>query len=408
MRRIYFLILLLLLSLLFFFLFRNIVKTLKDREMIMRKLETPHRSKTDTLAFSLKRGETFHSLLSRIPYLTDSQRANIFLTLTRAGLNFRTLKTGETLLLYLKHSPNQTLSKIDYKKNPETIYRLSLDSSGITLASVYQKRETKLEVVRDSISSSLYQSLLKISKSPELAINYAEIFEWDIDFFSEVQKGDSFFFLVEKKYADDKFIGYGRILLSIYKGKVGNFYGVWFQGDYYNLAGIALKKAFLKSPLRYSYIASRFSKRRYHPILRIVRPHRGVDYAAPTGTPVAALGDGVVTFSGWKGGYGKLVVIRHPNNYVTKYGHLSRIKTRIRPGYRVRQGEIIGYVGRTGLATGPHLHFEVLVGNSWVNPLKLSAPPKGPVPAELRPQFIALRDSLLQLISNINPEINPK
>jgi murein DD-endopeptidase MepM/ murein hydrolase activator NlpD len=262
----------------------------------------------------------------------------------------------------------------------------------------YQRKEVKTERVKGKIASSLYESILRIGEKGELAVRFAEILEWDIDFWSDVQTEDSFQILVEKVYVDSKPVRYGKIYLVNYSGKIGNFYGINFNGNYYDREGKSLRRAFLKSPLRYSYISSYFSRARFHPILRVIRPHRGVDYVAPTGTPVSALGAGTVTFAGWRGGYGKLVVIRHPNGYVTKYGHLSRIRKGIYPGKNVRQGELIGYVGATGLATGPHLHFEVLKDNSWVNPLKLSSPPQEPVPPESMAHFIAFRDSLLKLV----------
>jgi len=156
-----------------------------------------------------------------------------------------------------------------------------------------------------------------------------------------------------------------------------------------------VRKAFLKSPLNYRRISSRFSYRRFHPIFKKYRPHLGVDYAAPRGTPVVASGDGVVTYAGWRRGFGKLVEIRHPNGFVTTYGHLSRIARKIRPGVRVKQKELIGYVGSTGTSTGPHLDYRVKANGRYVNPLRMVAPPVRPVRKENLKDFQIQRDNLL-------------
>jgi len=360
--------------------------------MILKRLELEKIIKTDTTFYVLKRGETIASLLSRIPFLTPELRKNVLDGLSLCGLDFNALKEGESCFLCRK---GEILLSFTYCQNEERIFQIFFPQG---VAMPYQRKEVKTERVKGKIASSLYESILRIGEKGELAVRFAEILEWDIDFWSDVQTEDSFQILVEKIYVDSKPVRYGKIYLVNYSGKIGNFYGINFNGNYYDREGKSLRRAFLKSPLRYSYISSYFSRARFHPILRVIRPHRGVDYVAPTGTPVSALGAGTVTFAGWRGGYGKLVVIRHPNGYVTKYGHLSRIRKGIYPGKNVRQGELIGYVGATGLATGPHLHFEVLKDNSWVNPLKLSSPPQEPVPPESMAHFIAFRDSLLKLV----------
>ncbi|MEO0116441.1 MAG: M23 family metallopeptidase [candidate division WOR-3 bacterium] len=379
------------------FLLLRIGKKIREREKVLKDLEKETIFlRVDTLRYGLKKNETIDNILQKVSILSQQERELIRKGLRESGLNFFTLKEGETLLFYQRDS--QILS-VDYRKDFLRTFRVYL--SPLRSAMVYKKRESRLEVVRGAVTSSLYESVLKIGEKPELAVRFAEILEWDIDFWTEVSTGDSFIILTEKVYGGDQFFSYGDLWLAIFKGRVGNYFGVKFGGEYYDLKGRALRRAFLKSPLRFSHISSYFSRARRHPILKIIRPHRGVDYCAPTGTPVSALGDGVVTFAGWCGGYGRLVVIRHPNSYITKYGHLLRIKKGIRVGRRVKQGEVIGYVGSSGLATGPHLHFEVLKDGSWVNPLKIASPPSSPVPPELMAQFQAHTDSLCQILSSL-------
>jgi murein DD-endopeptidase MepM/ murein hydrolase activator NlpD len=219
-----------------------------------------------------------------------------------------------------------------------------------------------------------------------------------VDFFSEVQPGDSFLIAFERKYADTAFVGYGSILAARYSGQVGTFDAYRFTDadghtDYYNDAGQSLRKTFLKTPLRFSRVSSFFGRRR-HPIRRVMRQHYGVDYVAPKGTPVDCVADGRVISAGWSGGYGRLVVVGHADGYETRYGHLSGFGKGIRSGTAVTQGQVIGYVGSTGLSTGPHLHYEVRKNGSATNPLRLNPPRAAPVRLACQRRFASCRDSL--------------
>jgi murein DD-endopeptidase MepM/ murein hydrolase activator NlpD len=238
-----------------------------------------------------------------------------------------------------------------------------------------------------------------------LIYRFADIFGWEIDFTTETQKGDSFFLMLEKSYCDSILIGYSSIPIVRYKGEIGDYYGVYFldrdgYDDYYNRNGESLRKSLLKSPLKYSHISSYFTKNRYHPILKRWRPHHGLDYSAPTGTPVSSIGDGTVTYKGWKGGYGNLVEIRHKNGFKTRYGHLSRFAKGINSGGRVKMGEIIGYVGSTGLSTGPHLHFEMHKDGTPINPIKVKLPRAPSVKTAYLKEFKAQGDSLAALLQS--------
>lgn len=379
-----------------------------------RKIPTDSKTALmQTRVYSPQTGDIFTSVLKRanVPQIINDR---IIRLLHQIKFDFTTIKASDSIKLYYR---NDTLEKMEYKKNYATVYCFdNLTSGNVTVAMLFKEIKTEVTVVKGEIASSLYESMLAIGEKPMLCANYADILAWEIDFFTETQKGDSFFILVEKKFDDTHPMGnrpltkdrdiqrypvaYGKILAVRYKGKVGDFSGFYFidpkgYRDYYDQQGKSLRKAFLKSPMRYSYISSYFSRARHHPILKIVRPHHGIDYVAPTGTPVSAIGDGVITFVGWRGGYGRLVEIVHSQRFKSRYGHLSRFGSGIKTGRRIGQGQIVGYVGSTGLATGPHLHFELLQNGNWVNPLKIIPPRSEPVKPEYFSEFLRCRDSLL-------------
>jgi murein DD-endopeptidase MepM/ murein hydrolase activator NlpD len=261
-----------------------------------------------------------------------------------------------------------------------------------------------IKSIQGEIGSSLWESMIDKCQNPELILKFAEVFEWEIDFLTEPQRGDSFRLIFEEYTRDGNFVKYGDILAAEYSSGKHASQAVIYQTpdgrkDWYEPSGKSVRKAFLKSPLNYRRISSYFSYARYHPILKIYRPHYGVDYAAPTGTPVVASADGVVTYAGWRGGLGKAVEIRHANGFVTSYGHLSGIARGIRSGARVKQKDLIGYVGSTGLATGPHLDYRIKVNGRFVNPLKMVSPPVEPVKPEYLADFKAQRDNLLYALN---------
>jgi murein DD-endopeptidase MepM/ murein hydrolase activator NlpD len=212
----------------------------------------------------------------------------------------------------------------------------------------------------------------------------SDVYAWTIDFYG-LQKGDHFKVIYEELYVDSAYIGTARILASEFTSSGKDFYAFYFEQDsirgYFDDVANSMRKSFLKAPLKFSRISSRFSGARMHPVLRIVRPHFGVDYAAPRGTPVVALGDGKITETNWKGGYGRFISIRHNSVYTTTYAHLSGYGKGIKPGVSVKQGDLIGYVGMSGLATGPHLDFRVYRNGSPTDPLKLESPAAKPVDA---------------------------
>ncbi|MBW2622888.1 MAG: M23 family metallopeptidase, partial [Deltaproteobacteria bacterium] len=227
---------------------------------------------------------------------------------------------------------------------------------------------------------------------PEVVLNFSDIFAYDIDFFTDIQTGDRFSIFYELKYLQGNLVGSGRILAAEFINNGKKLEAYYFEkspgkGGYYDAEGRSLRKMFLKSPLRFRRISSYFSRSRYHPILKICRPHLGIDYAAPPGTPVETVADGKVTFKGWNGGYGRFVKIKHNRAYTTTYGHLSRYAKGLKKGKRVKQGDLIGYVGSSGLSTGPHLDYRMVKNGKFINPLALNLEPAPPIEASQRSRF---------------------
>ena len=260
-------------------------------------------------------------------------------------------------------------------------------------------------VAHGVITSSLFGAVSDAGEADQLAVDLAEIFVWDVDFNTELRRGDSFRVAVEKLYLDDRFVRYGRVLSAELVRGERVVRALWFDSrsgaGYYTPEGNPMRKAFLRSPLKFNRVSSGFTHARFHPILKRVRPHLGVDYAAPVGTPVRASGDGIVTLAGWDGGYGKTVRIRHPNGYQTLYGHLSRID--VKRGQRVAQKEIIGAVGTTGLSTGPHLDYRMIKNGTFIDPRKLKSPAAEPILASERGAFEAERWKQLAFLGSSAP-----
>lgn len=306
----------------------------------------------------------------------------------------------------LKYNPEGKVTEFIYKPNPIDIYCIDVPTSNLEDLKV-TKEEVCTEIVwlGGKIEYSLYESMMECADSPQLALQLAEIFAWQIDFLTECREGDTFNILVEKQYRGD-FYRWGKILAARYEGEfLSEHTAILFEDpaghiDYYTEEGKSLRKAFLRAPLNYKYISSYFSKNRLHPILRIWRPHLAIDYAAPTGTPISTIGDGTLIYVGWKSGYGNYIEVRHPNNYVSAYGHLSRFAKGLKRGQKVKQGEIIGYVGATGLATGSHLDFSISKNGERVDFLKIKLPAAFSVDPQYFTQYNQVKNKLLSDLKN--------
>ena len=326
-------------------------------------------------------------------------------------LDVRKIVAGNLYHAYTNSDSANSLVYFVYEKTPRQFVVFDLKDS----INVYEsEKEVSVKESRKSaiIDQSLYVSLMNSDASPELAIKLSQIFAWQIDFY-HLQKGDYFKVIYDELYVDDKFFAIGKINAAYFSHSGKDFFAVPFTQDsvfqYFDEEGNSLRKAFLKAPLEFGRISSRYSKSRLHPVLKTRRPHLGVDYAAPIGTPIRTTGDGIVVEAGYSSGAGKFIKIRHNSVYTTMYLHLSKYAKGIKRGAGVKQGQVIGYVGSTGLSTGPHLDYRFFINGSPVDPLKVELPPSHPIKDELKAQYEIQRDSVLKLLDKvvINPSEKP-
>jgi len=372
---------------------------------------------TTTVTDQVRRGDTFSGLLVR-NHLGLQDVARVLDINRRLSLfSPRSLRPGQELTL--TRDDYGRLVRLSYRISAEETYVFESRNDSLVAWQVPVEREVRLRKFEGDIETTFHDAIHRAGGDTRLSAKVADIFAYDVDFLTEVHKGDRFSILVEERFADGQPVGYGEVLYGRYEGSKARTSAVWFasskapsKGGYYDLKGQALRKVFLKSPLNYRRISSTFNKSRYHPILKRYRPHHGVDYAAAEGTPVVAVADGTIEFAGWKGGYGRMLQVKHAGKRGSLYGHLSRLAKGMTRGARVSQGEVIGYVGKTGLATGPHLHFELHENGRQVNPLTLKNVPAEPIPASQQPEFQAYARGLeeldrLMLAGQVLPEFNP-
>lgn len=351
---------------------------------------------------SLKRGESLSVSLRRqgissaTVHLVASELSRIF--------DFRQARPGDRYRL--SQDPQGLVLGFRYVVSPEKSFVLEWDGDQYQVRAESAPLQAQLSKVTGTVHSSLYEAVVALGEKTQLANDFAEIFAWDIDFSRNVRPGDDFQILFERLYRTDEdgqqvYVKPGRILAARYRGGVGEYEAVYFaadddsEGGYYRPDGAAIERAFLKAPLEFSRISSSFSLARRHPILKVVRPHRGIDYAAQPGTPVWSVADGTIIFRGRAGASGNLVKVKHRNGYVSYYAHLSRFEPGLKVGDSVDQKQLIGYVGQTGLATGPHVCFRVQQNGRYVNPLDISSPAGDPIDRTRWAEFSSRRDLLL-------------
>ncbi|HET8808586.1 MAG TPA: peptidoglycan DD-metalloendopeptidase family protein [Methylophaga sp.] len=301
-------------------------------------------------------------------------------------------------------SPN--LIALELRLNPIKTLSLSAVEEGF-VAEIHEREiEKRQQIVGGEIKSSLFVDGQKAGMSDKLIMEMAHIFGWDIDFALDLREGDSFKVIYNENYLDGDKIGDGEILAAEFTNRGKSFRAIRFtdsegHSQYFTPEGASMRKAFTRTPVPISRISSGFNPNRKHPVLKTNRPHRGVDYAAATGTPILATGDGKVSFVGNKGGYGRTVILSHGGRYTTLFAHMSRYKSGIKPGQRVSQGDVIGYIGSSGLATGPHLHYEFRVHGVHKNPLTVELPKAEALPEQYRQQFASVAEPLMARLNNV-------
>jgi murein DD-endopeptidase MepM/ murein hydrolase activator NlpD len=349
------------------------------------------------IADTLSKGESLYtSLVSSGLEAYDVVRV---LDVLGKEVNLRSCKPGDSYTADL--GPDSSIASLCYRKGLTEVFVVDRDSAGY----VVNKEEIPIVVVtrrvEGALETSLWEAFLGIGEDPQIALKLADVLAWEIDFVTDPRAGDSFTMIFEELYCEGRKIGLGDVIGAAYVNQGEEHLAFGFPDEdgkmqHYDYDGNSVKRVFLKSPLNYRRISSYFTNRRFHPILKIYRPHYGVDYAAPTGTPVVTIGDGRVVSAGWNGGFGNYVEIRHNHVYSSSYGHLSRYGKGVRKGARVSQGQVIGYVGATGLATGPHLDFRVKKYGSYVNPLTIDYPRGDPISEDLKDSYFAARDVILK------------
>jgi murein DD-endopeptidase MepM/ murein hydrolase activator NlpD len=345
------------------------------------------------VAMKWRHGDTLISMLKR--FGIERPSAHALVAKVRPFVNLRKIQPGDDVHVVL-NAQDRSVEGLELMVD-DALVRIKATADGWSAEREQIPSVRESRVIRGAIRGSLYESGVQAGLSPQQILELAKIFEYDIDFFSDFQPEDVFNVVIEEvRYANGKRAP-GRVLAAELEAATDVFEAFYYApgngaGEYYSSKGEALRRSFLRAPLSYARISSPFNRNRMHPIFRTVRPHLAIDYAAPSGSPVVAIGRGTVEFAGWRGGYGNVVDIRHPGNYVSRYAHFSRFATKLRKGQAVDAGEVIGYVGQTGHATGPHLHFEFLRGGTKINFLDLRIPKNQQLAGSDLAQFQRLRE----------------
>jgi murein DD-endopeptidase MepM/ murein hydrolase activator NlpD len=356
----------------------------------------------DLLTGRVKRNGLLSEIL--IKHGVSMQEIDQVVTNSKSVFDVRTIQGGNNYYLFCDRDSLAKARYLVYEHNPTTSYVFSFNDS-LNITPFRKQITSRIRYASGTIETSLWDAMMAGSLHPSLAVKLSEIFAWTVDFFG-LQKGDSFKVIYEELSIEGKSLGAGKIFGAQFNRSGSSITAIPFIQDgketYFDNEGNSLQKAFLKAPLQFSRISSRFSSSRMHPILRIRRAHYGVDYAAPIGTPVHAVGDGRVVSATTENGSGKMVKIKHNSVYTTAYLHLSRFGEGISSGAMVKQGDIIGYVGSSGLSTGPHLDFRFYMNGSPVDPLKVDAPPVEPVLPENLTRFEKNKTVILSLLGTFN------
>ena len=393
----------------------EVTELLENSESIETQALTSVASEAETEAFEYKKdltvksGETLSVLFERAG-LGNSLLHSI-LSSSKEAKRFTQLKVGQTVSF--EFDENKQLKTLSSQINTlESIHlEKQADSENFVFRKDVAQTQTREKYAQGSIEGALFAATKKANVPYGLALDMANIFGYDIDFAQDLRKGDTFEILYEEKTLNGQTVGTGNILTARFTNRGKVYTAVRYTDkngntSYYSADGSSLRKAFIRTPVDFARISSRFSNGRKHPILNKIRAHKGVDYAAPRGTPIKAAGDGRVVLAGRKGGYGNTVIIKHGQRYQTLYAHMNGFAKGIRSGTNVKQGQIIGYIGTTGLSTGPHLHYEFQVNGVHVDPLSQKLPISDPIHPSEKQRFAQHSQPLLaKLDSNNNTQV---
>ena len=348
----------------------------------------------DQLVLTIKRGDTLDRLFRRNDL--DLGHLAMIMDLSEAAPYLKKLIPGDELTI--EHDEGNLISL--YREiNLTSAIKISKEESGFSSTLIDRPLEIQRKTASGNIDTSLFDSAIASGITDKTVMNLAGIFAWDVDFVLDIRRDDSYYILYEELYQDDEYVGDGEIIAAEFNNNGRTIQAIRHidkdgRSDYFTPEGQSIRKAFLRSPVDFR-VSSSFNPNRRHPVLKTVRPHRGTDYAAPRGTPIKASGDGKVIFRGVKSGYGNVVILQHGGNITTLYAHMSKFASSVRSGSRVRQGQTIGYVGKTGLVTGVHLHYEYRLNGVHRNPRTVKLPQADPIGAEYRQDFLASVETIL-------------
>jgi len=375
-----------------------IVDNLGDELMLIdlshiAKLPEP---RYDAVNVTIRSGDTMEQIF-RNNKLNLGDLASI-VRLGEAGKYIRRLRPGDEF--EIRHDKGQVI-RIYRELDLTNALVVSRNESGFTSEIIDRPIELRRRLAYGRIETSLFESAADAGMADKLIMNLAGIFAWDVDFIFDIRRNDDYFILFEEIYRNGKYISDGEIVAAEFNNNGRSFRAVRFidksgRSDYFTPEGRSVRKAFIRAPVDFARISSSFNPRRKHPILNTIRAHRGVDYAAPRGTPIKAAGDGKVIFRGRKGGYGNAIILQHGGNITTLYGHMSKYANSSRLGKRVKQGQTIGYVGSTGLATAAHLHYEYRLNGVHRNPRTVTLPQATPIKDEYREDFLTAAAPILE------------
>ena len=359
----------------------------------------PPEPEYERVTLTVGRGDTMEKLFRRnnldIAHLLAIAR------LDEAKTRFRRIKPGD--VFEVEHDEGRIVSLYS-NLDLTSALQISGTEDGFTAEIIERPVETRKRFAYGVIESSLFESASAAGLSDKTIMNIAGIFAWDVDFVLDIRSGDNYYVQWEEIWQDGEFVTDGEIVVAEFNNNGRQHHAVRFvdddgRTDYFTPTGESVRKAFLRSPVDFR-VSSSFNPNRLHPVLKTRRPHRGVDYAAPHGTPIKASGDGKVIFRGVKGGYGNTVILQHGGNITTLYAHMSRFASKARVGARVRQGQTIGYVGKTGLVTGVHLHYEYRLNGVHRNPRTVPLPEAEPIADKYRDRFLAQAGPVLEELEN--------
>ena len=350
----------------------------------------------DRLSLTVSRGDTMEKLFRRNSL--DIGHLMTIAQLDEAKQRFRRIKPGD--VFEVTHDAGKIISLYS-KLDLTNALQIERQEEGFTAQIIERPIEIRKRHAYGVIDSSLFESAAQAGLSDRTIMNVAGIFAWDVDFILDIRSGDNYYVQFEEIWQDGEFVTDGEIIAAEFNNNGREIRAIRFKDkdnvtDYFTPDGNSVRKAFIRAPVDFTRISSNFNPNRRHPILNTIRAHRGVDYAAPRGTPIKAAGDGKVIFRGNKSGYGKVVIVQHGGNITTLYAHMSSFAAKARVGSRVRQGQTIGYVGMTGLATANHLHYEYRLNGVHRNPRTVSLPDAEPIKAEYRQQFLTEAAPILE------------